>query len=323
MIVSKFGGKATISLEAINNIKMLSKNKDRQILVFSAIGKEKDGDCKLTDLFFLYIKAYRSRQNTNKIKERIVEKLSTLARLTKVKMNVEKEFYKCVISFIQCDCDDFLVSRGEYLTALIISKFLKIKFVPSEKLLFYKEGKLAKEKSKKRLDFYLKKYKQIITTGFYAVDENKKIILFSRGGGDESGAIFAKLSRAEIYENWTDSEGIRQVNPSICESNQVMQMSYQELEFITSLDANVINRDCAKLLKNSEIDLYVSSIFSPHTPPTIVSKTQEDKNLFICFSANGNNIFVYLKNKSSCQTFVTTKEELVSFVTTLYKKQRP
>jgi len=321
MIVSKFGGKATTCKEAILNIKKLSANKKRKILVFSAVGKLFD-DHKLTDLFISFAKAYRTRQPTSAIKKEIVEKLSTLCALTKVKFNVENAFTRAIVEFIQTENDDFLVSRGEYFTALIMSKFLKVKFVPSEKLLFFKNNLLDEKKSKQRISFYLKRYPQIVTTGFYGVNENNKIFLFPRGGGDLSGAFFASLCKAKLYENWTDIDGVREVNPQVCISKKVEQMSFDELEFISNLDANIIHKDCAKILKKTNTKLLIASIFEMEKKPTIVTKNSQQENVFVCFSVAANNAIVYLKKQKTCQKFIVTKDEFPTFVCSLYKKEK-
>ncbi len=323
MIVCKFGGKTTTCKEALLNVKKICSNNKRKVIVFSAIGKFFDDDNKLTDLLFSFAKAYRTRQQTTDIKRQIVEKLSTLCKTVKMKFNAENAFFRTIVEFIQTENEDFLVSRGEFFTALIMSKFLNIKFVPSEKLLFFKNGILDEKKSKQRLSFYLKRYSQIVTTGFYGSKENKEIFLFPRGGGDLSGAIFAKLCNAKTYENWTDIDGVREVNPQFCVSKKVENMSYDELEFISNLDATVMHKDCAKTLKGTNTKIHIASIFEIEKAPTIISKSSQSNNIFICFSSTPSNTTVYLKKPNSCQSFIVTKNELSSFVSSLYKKERP
>lgn len=69
MIVCKFGGSITANATSIKNINELLENKERKILVFSAIGKNDKNDIKLTDLLIdLYnqLNAKEDYENTLK-----------------------------------------------------------------------------------------------------------------------------------------------------------------------------------------------------------------------------------------------------------------
>ena len=86
MIVCKFGGSATASKKAVENILKL-KNNERKIWVFSAIGKENITDKKLTDLLIAYT---RKNCNKAKTKQQIKNKFNRLIGFTKVKLNTNK-----------------------------------------------------------------------------------------------------------------------------------------------------------------------------------------------------------------------------------------
>ena len=138
MIVCKFGGSATASKTAVDNLKKL-KNDERIIWVFSAIGKEFDGDVKLTDLLIAYT---RKNSNKTKIKQQIKNKFTRLKKNTNVDVDTDKFIDEYCNKFDNDLNKDYFISRGEYLTSLIMSKYLDIKFVSAEKIIFSKNNKM-------------------------------------------------------------------------------------------------------------------------------------------------------------------------------------
>ena len=310
-IVCKFGGKCTTNLKNIQNIKKLSVNKNRKVFVFSAIGS--DNDQKLTDLLIEYTR-FKKKSILTKIKQKIQKLNKNTIKNDKISQKVDY-----IIKKYQKNKDDnYLISRGEYLTCLIMSQYLNIKFIPAEKIIFFKNNKLDYKRIEKCLKFYLKQYPQIIIPGFYGV-QNKKIKLFSRGGGDITGAVVSLCLNCDCYENYTDVQGIKQVNPKICESKQIKHMNYKDLITMTSYDANVIHVDCAKLLQNSNVVLKIFSI-STLICPTVVYKTCKTKNIFIVFKQCGKKIKILTKSKKGYTYDYATNFNYIKKMQEIYNK---
>ena len=92
MIVCKFGGKTTTSIEAIKNVQILKKqNTDRVIFVFSAIGKENSGDEKTTDILIKCAQQFKKKKNTQKYFDKIINKFQKLQKNTNVNINLQIE----------------------------------------------------------------------------------------------------------------------------------------------------------------------------------------------------------------------------------------
>ena len=279
MIVCKFGGTCTAYPTAIKNIKtLLEESKERKVFVFSAIGKENKQDTKMTDLLI----EFADEENREKTKEKILGKFEKLLKTTGVKFNIIRHLNKTFDEYLKTKDKEKLLSRGEYFTTFIMAKYLNIKFVPAEKILFFDGEKIDFQKSKERLEYYLNKYKRITVPGFYFCG-NGRIKLFSRGGGDVSGAFCAALSNATIYENWTDVEGIFGVNPNILKAKPIKTLSYHDLEFMTAMDANVVHAECAKILNDTKTKLCVKSIFEPQNQGTEISQTNKNSSSYICY----------------------------------------
>ncbi len=286
MIVSKFGGSATTNNKSIENVKQLSKNTDRNIFVFSAIGKNSKNDEKITDLLYNYTKINpKNKKAQEKIKNQIILKFNQLCRFTKIDMDIPSQINKFCAKFMVDNDVDFFVSRGEYLTSLIMSKYLDIKFVPAENAIFLKNGKINWQKTEQNLKKLILKHKRIVIPGFYAMNEiatsksinsigvNKKIKLFTRGGSDLTGAIISKCLGVGIYENWTDVDGIYPINPNLKKTEIIGEMSYNDLKVMTAFDANVIQKDCAKILNGTGTLLEIKNIFNLKDQGSRISST--------------------------------------------------
>ncbi len=312
MIVCKFGGSCTALPEAIKNIKELARDTDRKGFVFSAIGRESKEDKKVTDLLIAYSNGAQSAR------EKILEKYKKLLKFTGVRVKIKSRLCEIFNEYLKTKDRSKLLSRGEFLTAYIMSKYLNIKFVPAEKLLFYSGGALDFDKSRSRAKFYLSKYGRIVVPGFYAI-ENGKIKLFSRGGGDVSGALVSYLLDAEIYENWTDIEGIFEVNPSVLKSRPIKTLSYNDLKLMTSLDAKVVHEECANILSGTNVKLNVKSIFAPQKEGTLISKNDKSSSGYICFAQNDDSVKIYLcKSFKDYIIFNSTKENFKEEIRNLY-----
>ena len=286
MIVCKFGGSSTIDLLAVANIKKISKNKNRRILVFSAFGKPFFDNKKLTDILY--------EKNVEKTKIY----LNYLCNLTKIKLNINVLIDRIYKIFSQNKNIEYLVSRGEYLTSLIMSKYLNIKFIPAEKIMFFDNKQLNYKKINSKIKYYLKKYSQIIVPGFYGVDNFGNIKLFSRGGGDVTGAVLAKCTKAKIYENYTDTSGIKMVNPNIITNSKTIQkISYQDASVMTNCDAKVLHQDVCSILKNTNTKTIVKNIYNPKSLSTTIDN-HNHKCQFICFKQVSDYVQIVAKVNS-------------------------
>lgn len=304
MIICKFGGSSTAKKRGIKNIKLIKEaNFGRKIFVFSAIGKSSKHDTKLTDLLIELLNCEAGSSAYFSIRSKIKNKFKKLASDTGKDFDFEKEFSNVERIFFVTKDKNYLISRGEFFTAQILAKFLGLKFVPAEDVVFFKGGEVDEKRTKDTIEKLLKTFGRFVTCGFYGVDENGKIKLFSRGGGDVTGAIISKLTNADLYENWTDVEGIFQINPKISRSQTIKILAFDDFKFMTARDTKVVHADCYKILKNSPTQICVRSTFSPFGKNTLVSHTAKTSAYFVCFKTYKNLSKVWIK-KPNCPAVI-------------------
>lgn len=120
MIVAKFGGTAT----APNNVKYLQKclGKHHGVVVVSAIGREFDGDEKVTDLLGRY---WHGDDNAW---TRIADKFRRLCLINAVDVDVEELLDDAKMRARKFG-SDYCLSLGEELTARCIAKLTGREYV--------------------------------------------------------------------------------------------------------------------------------------------------------------------------------------------------
>lgn len=289
MIISKFGGSSVINIDAIKNIKLLAQNKDRRVLVFSAIGKSNQTDIKVTDLLISAFLKFKECGVLDLAKVRM--RFCELKKLLKIDFDIDSYMANVKHNFLTNQERDYLVSRGEDLTARMYSKYLDIEYLSSEEILFFKGEEIDFEKTRFALEKGLNNFERFVTGGFYGCAEDGKIKVMSRGGGDKSGAIFARLTRAKEYEIFTDVDGIKTINPKWAYGETINTLSYADLNFMTSLDASVVHADCGRLLKNTNCEMIVKNALDLNGDYTRIGKRLKTNKPFISFDKKSGNFF--------------------------------
>lgn len=290
MIVCKFGGTSVANCISAKNIKkIVLANTNRHIVVFSAIGKNKQYLKKVTDELYECFFIYQQDKSTAKsLLLSIFNKYKQLAQSLNVKLSLKKE-YKNIISLINQNKlkKEYLVSRGEYLSALLFSKFLGFEFLDaSNYIIFNNNGQFNYNLTKTRLKT-LDQNKRYCIGGFYGATKSGEVKIFPRGGSDITGAIIAKALNAEIYENYTDVDGVYNKNPNIfANATQLPFLNYKTACQMADAGNEVVHKTALNFLKNTNTVLIVKNTNNFNTFGTIlVCSIVFFNDVYICFSS--------------------------------------
>ncbi len=252
-------------------------------------GEDVSGDIKVTDEL---ISAYRdidSGESPLKSFRNLVERLARLIDELKIKFDLVNELREIGDETLQSSSPDFLVSRGEYLYAKIFAAFIGYKFVDSAEIIkFDDEGNLNIGFSEFLIREKFRETDCFVTGGFYGSDANGKIHLFPRGGGDVTGAILARALNAEVYENYTDVDGVLPVPPSILKSIEtnkrflkpLEELSFRQMKMLTDFSVNVLHHDVLSLLKETDIPIKILNTFNKYSSGTMVAEKFSDSREF-------------------------------------------
>ena len=279
MIVSKFGGSSVADADQIRKVKAILESDDRRrIAVVSAPGKRNKEDQKITDLLYkcnsLVQKGLTCRPVFNEISKRFVQ-IAQKLKIDDVRLSERLDDIRCMIDAGRGA--DYTASRGEYLSALVISEFLGWEFLDAEDVIVINQDSTVNEATYKRLAEKLDPEKRYVIPGFYGETEQGVIKTFTRGGSDITGSIVARAVGAELYENWTDVSGIFRADPRIVpEATVNPELSYKEVRELSDVGATVFHEEAIAPIYNTGIPIVVKNTNSPDDPGTKIVPESND-----------------------------------------------
>ena len=282
MKVAKFGGSSLSCEEQFKKVKQIVKSDPtRQLIVVSALGKRQAQDDKVTDLLYILAAHLRHRVSGNRLWEQITQRFWQVKQELGLQLPLERYLTEIEEHMQQGTTQEYLVSRGEFLTAHLVSDYLGYQFVDAKELLaFHYDGKLDQLKTEQQVQRVLAKNKKIVVPGFYGAYPNGEIHLMSRGGSDVTGAILASVAEATLYENWTDVAGILLADPQlIADPVAVSQVTYQELQELSFMGANVLHEEAISPVEVKNIPIQIKNTNHPQLAGTTISGTSSDQRL--------------------------------------------
>ncbi len=275
MKVCKFGGSSLCNAEQFQKVRKIIKSDPfRRYVVVSAPGKRFTEDQKITDALYECYETASNAKNTELIFSRICDRYDKIIKDLGLKLSLE-DAYKTILRHLHTGVNcDYIVSRGEYLCGRIMAAYLEYDFVDAAELIVFNgDGSLNAEKTNSRIGEVLKNHYHAVIPGFYGIGENQKIVTFSRGGSDITGALIAKGVCADIYENWTDVPGVLTASPSLIpNADKVDFMRYSELFQLSRLGADVFHTDAIAPLKEAGIPTSIRNTNSPDQSGTMICK---------------------------------------------------
>jgi len=181
---------------------------ERRYVVVSAPGKRYGGDVKVTDLLYEVARNVQTEGAVGEAFRKIANRFRGIAEELALPLNIEGLLKQTEEELLRERSKAFAASRGEYLSARIMASLLNVPFIDARDVVkFDSEGRLDGELTFSLLKNALKGKGRAVVSGFYGSDPDGKVVTFTRGGSDISGAIVARAAGADLYENWTDVSG--------------------------------------------------------------------------------------------------------------------
>ncbi|MGI6607471.1 MAG: aspartate kinase [Erysipelotrichaceae bacterium] len=271
--VVKFGGSSVASATQFRKVKkIIDSDKDRIFITTSACGKSDHEDHKVTDLLYLCHAHIKYGVPYDDLFNMVYNKYMDIKKQLNLEIDLEKEF-KIIRDLMNKDISiDYLVSRGEYLTAKCLAEFLNGQFIDaSEVIAFDYNGTINFEKSGENLRNKIENGKRIIIPGFYGALPNGAIKVMPRGGSDISGSILANIVNADVYENWTDVSGLLIADPGIVNNPETINyITYSELRELSYMGANVLHDGAIFPVSEKNIPINIRNTNIPEHPGTMI-----------------------------------------------------
>jgi len=281
-IICKFGG-SSISGGAERIKKIVLDDPRRKVIVVSAPGKAFEEDQKVTDKLISIIDKkkkdidYNPKHDIKSVFGNYAHAFGTVA------YRFEEAFHEILNRRINDlsdggrEAEDAVKAFGEEASARIMAPYLGAEYVNAgEVLKVTLDGKVlsvSEELIRQRLDGD----NLHVVPGFYGQTLDGKIVTFSRGGSDLTGAHLAAALRY-TYENFTDSDGIRSVNPKIIpNAKKIKVMTYREIRDLSVSGFSIFHEEAMIPLRNERIPIHVRNTFTyPSEGTWIVSERVSD-----------------------------------------------
>ena len=118
----------------------------------------------------------------------------------------------------------------------------------------------------------------LVIPGFFGVTQDGQICTFSRGGSDITGSIIAAGVKADVYENFTDVDGIFAAHPGIVHKpHSIPELTYREMRELAYAGFTVLHDEALLPAYRGKIPLVIKNTNNPEHPGTqIVHKHSKD-----------------------------------------------
>ena len=297
--VVKFGGSSLSDAEQFKKVAAIIKSDpERKFVVPSAPGIRKgvENDIKVTDMLYKTYELASKGEDITEMFDKIKGRYNDIIRDLALDMSLDVEFAKIKNGIINKSGRDYMASRGEYLSGLIMSYYLDFKFIdPADDGIFFgNNGAFDAERTNIALKAKLKQYERAVIPGFYGAMPNGTIKTFSRGGSDITGSIVARAAEAVIYENWTDTTGFLMADPRVIDDPKTIDIiTYRELRELSYMGATVLHEDSIFPVRVAKIPINIKNTNKPEERGTfIVSHTDRQPANIITGIAGKKNFVV-------------------------------
>jgi aspartate kinase len=315
--VAKFGGSSVADAIQIEKTrKIIEADPERRYVVVSAPGKRFGSDNKVTDLLYLCKAQLDLSAPYDQVFQVVVDRFTAMAIALGLDVKPAEHFAGIKARLESEPSADYIASRGEYMSAIIVAEYLGYDFVDTAGLvLFDKKGRLLHDETIAALGEALSKHACAVLPGFYGSDEGGRIKTFSRGGSDITGALVAGAVGADVYENWTDVSGFLMADPRIVkDAKAIGRVSYMELRELSYMGASVLHENAIYPARRANIPINIRNTNEPDDPGTIITADEgaRDPESIITGIAGNKDFSVVAVYKNMLSTEVGFIRRLLS-----------
>lgn len=279
LAVTKFGGSSLSNATQFSKVKnIVLSDPKRKIVVCSALGKRDKSDTKITDLLYILHAHLKFSVPYQDIWTMLYDRFTGVQNELGIDYDIKSDLDALKSELNKSISEEYLVSRGEYLTSKLMASYLGYHWVDAKDLLRYNyDGKLDEQLTERNVNLAFSKYGKIVVPGFYGAYPNGSIKLLSRGGSDVTGAILARALNATIYENWTDVSGVLSADPRLVKSPKaIKEITYAELRELSYMGASVLHEETVFPVQQLNIPINLRNTNEPLNPGTIIREVCED-----------------------------------------------
>ena len=293
MKVIKFGGSSVASAEQLKKVlSIVTGDSGRRFVVVSAPGKRTNKDKKVTDLLIQFYNAVVYKHDTDELIREIVARYTEIAAEFQVDDDIENTFSaelrQLQENFDEADpyaLDSFLAS-GENLNAQLVAACfqkngVRARYINPKELgiTVSNEPQNARilEESYEKIYQWRESEDILIIPGFFGYTTDGHLCTFSRGGSDITGSIVAAGLKVDLYENFTDVDGIFAASPKYIHDPELIEYAtYREIRELTYAGFTVFHDEALMPAFKAQIPVIIKNTNNPECQGTLIKKSFEN-----------------------------------------------
>lgn len=285
MKVAKFGGTSLASAEQIEQIcAIVTADPARRLVVVSAPGKRDQQDSKVTDLLIEVVRAQLTHQDGRTALARVIDRYAAIVAdlglpdtaLAPIVADFERRL--AMDSHDKALYADAMKAGGEDNCARLVAEYLRHSGAEAYYLDPGEGGLMLSEEpgNARVLQASYGKLRQLknrpgitIFPGFFGYSPTGRVVTFSRGGSDITGAILAAAVDATLYENFTDVDSVFAANPALVpDPVAVSEITYREMRELSYAGFSVFHDEALEPVFHAGIPVVVKNTNNPQAPGT-------------------------------------------------------
>ncbi|EOL48747.1 aspartate kinase [Enterococcus phoeniculicola] len=292
MKVVKFGGSSLASAGQLEKVVHIIKGDvQRKFVVVSAPGKRTQDDIKVTDLLIAYYEATLTHLPTTEFTQEIIQRYQEIADAFQVEKAIMAEIKENILSLQTLPItnnphlsDTFLAS-GENNNAKLIAGILRTQGVAARYINPKELGMIVSDepgnarilqKSYEQIYAWRNESEILVIPGFFGYTEAGQICTFSRGGSDITGSIVAAGMKVDLYENFTDVDGIYVSHPGfVHEPETIKELTYREMRELAYAGFSVFHDEALMPSYRAKIPVVIKNTNNPQHPGTLITTKRD------------------------------------------------
>ena len=312
MKVAKFGGSSLANANQIKKVvDIILSDNERRIIVVSAPGKRLKEDTKVTDLLIILADSILLGNDGNHELKIIMERFKSIIEELSLSKELLDEINKDIKIRISEDKSlaikfkDGVKALGEDISAKIVAAYInslgiKAKYIsPKDAGLLLSEefgNATVLDKSYKNLSKLKNENALIIFPGFFGYTEKGDVVTFPRGGSDITGSILAKAVNADIYENFTNVDGVFAASPLIIDNPKLIdEFTYREMRELSYGGFNVLHAEALQPVYEANIPVHILNTNNTESKGTkILASRNKSKNPVVGVSGESDFSCLYV-----------------------------
>lgn len=294
MKVAKFGGSSLASSAQVRKVvNIIKADPARRFVVVSAPGKRNSQDIKVTDLLVALYQGRLANQEVTPIIDQIVERYQEIGAPYKVDNGILRQIHKDLQSLLDIPFEnnphfyDTVLASGEDNNAKLIAGILQAEGLKARYVNPRDLGMVVSDEPQ-NARILMKSYKNIyqwrnseeilVIPGFFGYTEQGEVCTFSRGGSDISGAIVAAGLKVDLYENFTDVDGIFVANPGYIHHPESMpEVTYREMRELAYAGFSVFHEEALMPSYRAKIPVVIKNTNNPSHPGTLITTERNNR----------------------------------------------